>query len=175
MDLQSLLDRARAGDRVAWNQILSALRPTVRGWLRRRLRQDADASDLTNEVQLRMDRGFARFKGETTGQLRAWSWMITLNVLRTYGRSPRPPLQPLPDALAAPTPVPPIVGPEDMVRLQQALEKLPLHFRTVIEGRLFDGLSCVEIAQRMHALPGTVRMWCYRAVHELKKKLGSGT
>jgi RNA polymerase sigma-70 factor (ECF subfamily) len=175
MDLQRLLDMARGGDREAWNRILSALRPTVRGWLRRRLRQDADASDLTNEVQLRMNRGFARFKGETTGQLRAWTWRITLNVLRTHGGSPKPPTIPLPDAVAAPTPVPPIASPEEMERLKKALEQLPLRYRTVIEGRLFDGLSCVEIAQRMHELPGTVRMWGYRAVKELKQQLGTGT
>jgi DNA-directed RNA polymerase specialized sigma24 family protein len=55
------------------------------------------------------------------------------------------------------------------------LEQLPRHYRTVIEGRLFDGLSCVEIAQRIHELPGTVRMWCYRAVNELRQRLGTRT
>jgi RNA polymerase sigma-70 factor (ECF subfamily) len=172
MDLQLLLDRARAGDRAAWNQLLGALRPLVRGWLRRSVRQDADASDLTNEVQLRMHRGFARFRGETTGQLRAWTWRIALNVLRDRRPPTKPAPGPLPDTVAAPTPVLPLVDPEEMLRLRQAVQQLPHHHRTVIEGRLFDGLSCVEIAQQMTELPGTVRMWCYRAVKELNKRLG---
>jgi RNA polymerase sigma-70 factor (ECF subfamily) len=175
MDLQRLLDMARGGDRAAWNEILSALRPTVRGWLQRRLRQDADASDLTNVVQLRMDRGFARFRGETTGQLRAWTWRITLNVLNSHRRLEPPAPVPLPDALPAPPAATPIVSQDDIDRLRKALEHLPLHYRTVVEGRLFDGLSCVEIAQRMHELPGTVRVWCCRAVKELRKRLGTGT
>jgi RNA polymerase sigma-70 factor (ECF subfamily) len=172
MDLQSLLDRARAGDRAAWNQLLGELRPFVRGWLRRALRQDGDASDLTNEVQLRMDRGFDRFKGETTGQFRAWTRRITLNVLRDYRNSRKPPPVSLPDSVAAPAPAPPVVDAEEMHRLHQALEQLPRHYRTVVEDRLFNGLSCVEIAQRMDELPGTVRIWCFRAVNELKQKLG---
>jgi RNA polymerase sigma-70 factor (ECF subfamily) len=171
MDLQALLDRARAGDRAAWNRLLGELRPWVRGLLRRRLRQDADASDLTNVVQFRMDRGFARFKGETTGQLRAWTRKITANVLKDR-RSTTPPLATLRDTVAAPTPESPIVDDEEMARLHKALEQLPQHYRSVIESRLFDGLSCVEIAQRMNELPGTVRIWCYRAVKELKHIVG---
>jgi RNA polymerase sigma-70 factor (ECF subfamily) len=172
MDLQALLDRARAGDRQAWNRLLGELRPWVRALLRRRLRQDADASDVTNVVQFRMDRGFARFKGETTGQLRAWTRKITANVLKDDRRSTKLPLVSLPDTVAAPIPAPPIVDDEEMVRLHKALEHLPRHYRSVIESRLFDGLSCIEIAQRMDELPGTVRMWCYRAINELRHRLG---
>jgi RNA polymerase sigma-70 factor (ECF subfamily) len=175
MDLQELLDRARAGDSAAWNQLLGALRPLVRSWLRRGLRQDADASDLTNEVQLRMHRGFHRFRGETTSQFRVWTWKITLRVLLDRRRVTKPALAQLPDAVAVPTPAPPIVSADELVRLHQALEQLPQHYRTVIEGRLFDGLSCVEIAQQMNAKPGTVQMWCYRAVKELRKRFGTQT
>jgi RNA polymerase sigma-70 factor (ECF subfamily) len=172
MDLQPLLDRARAGDQAAWTQLLGELRPLVRAWLRRSVRQDGDASDLTNEVQLRMHRGFARFKGETTGQLRVWTWRITLNVLHDHRRSKPPAPAPLPEHLASPSPVSPVADADEMIRLHQALEQLPHHYRIVVEGRLFDGLSCVEIAERMNELPGTVRMWCYRAVHELNQRLG---
>jgi RNA polymerase sigma-70 factor (ECF subfamily) len=172
MNLQPLLDRARAGDRAAWNQLLGELRPLVRAWLRRSLRQDGDASDLTNEVQFRMHRGFARFRGETTGQLRVWTLRITLNVLHDHRRSKRPAPARLPESLAFPSPVTPVADGDEMIRLHQALEQLPRHYRAVIEGRLFDGLSCVEIAEQMNELPGTVRMWCYRAVNELNQRLG---
>jgi RNA polymerase sigma factor (sigma-70 family) len=119
-----------------------------------------------------MDRGFARFRGETTGQLRVWTRRITANVLHDHRRTTPPVPARLPDTLAARTPVPPIFDEDYMIRLRKALEQLPSHYRSVIEGRLFDGLSCVEIAQRMNKLPGTVRMWCYRAVDELKQRLG---
>jgi RNA polymerase sigma-70 factor (ECF subfamily) len=173
MELQKLLDAARAGDRAAWNQLLTHLRPWLRAVLRPWVNQDADASDLTNEAQFRMDRGFGQFRGETTGQFRAWAGLIALNLVREKHRCARPALAPLPETVAAPAPIPPGFDADDMTRLLLALGKLDSRYRTVIEGRLFDGLSCVEIAQRMGELPGTVRMWCYRAVNELKQHLGA--
>jgi RNA polymerase sigma-70 factor (ECF subfamily) len=172
MELQALLDRARAGDRAAWNQILERLRPWLRGLLRPRLGQDADGSDLTQEVQLRMDRGFARFRGETSGQLYAWAYRIAINVLYDYYRVGRTPPEPLPEAVPAPVPEAPAADAEDMARLQQALEYLPARERQVIEGRLFEGLTCAELARRMGELPGTVRTWCLRAVEDLSRRLG---
>jgi RNA polymerase sigma-70 factor (ECF subfamily) len=174
MDLQLLLDRARAGDRAAWNELLGHLRPWVRALVRRRVPQDTDASDFTQEVQLRMDRGLARFQGETVAQLKAWARSISANLLCDHYRKPPPPVGPLPGPaeVAAPPPVAPAADADDMVRLLGALGCLPRHYRAVIEGRLFDKLSCEEIARRMGALPGTVRIWCMRAVEQLNRKLG---
>jgi RNA polymerase sigma-70 factor (ECF subfamily) len=173
MDPQRLLDQARAGDREAWNRLLKQLRPWVRALLRRALRQDADASDLAQEVQFRMDRGFPRFRGETLAQLRAWTRVIAANVLHDHRRAPPFPVVALPDAVAAPTPVPTVVDEEDMARLVEAVQHLPAHYQAVIEGRLLEGLSCVELAQKMGQLPGTVRTWCLRAVSQLNERLGA--
>jgi RNA polymerase sigma-70 factor (ECF subfamily) len=175
MDLQPLLDQARAGDAAAWNRLLEQLRPWVRALLRRALRQDADASDLAQELQLRMDRGFPRFRGETLAQLRAWTRVIAANVLHDHRSAPGLPLVGLPDVVPAPTPVPAVVDEEDMARLLEALQRLPAHYRAVVEGRLFEGLSCVELAQKMGELPGTVRTWCLRAVSQLNERLGASS
>jgi RNA polymerase sigma-70 factor, ECF subfamily len=175
MDLQRLLDQARAGDRAAWNRLLEHSRPWVRALLRHALRQDADSSDLAQEVQLRMDRGFLRFRGETLAQLRAWTRAIAANVLHDHHRAPRLPVVALPEAIPAPTPVPTVVDEEDMARLLEAVQRLPPHYRAVVEGRLFEGLSCVELAQRMGELPGTVRTWCLRAVGQLNERLGASS
>jgi RNA polymerase sigma-70 factor (ECF subfamily) len=174
MDLQGLLDRARAGDRAAWNDLLGQLRPWVRALVRRRLRQDSEASDFTQEVQLRMDRGFPRFRGETIGQLRAWARTITANLLMDRYRPGHLTFEPLPESegVAAPAPAEPVFDAGDMTCLLGSLERLPAHYRAVVEGRLFDGLSCAEIARQMGELPGTVRMWCYRAVQQLNQRLG---
>src|SRR5262249_3464157 len=131
----------------------------------------AAASDLTQEVQLRMARGFARFRGETLPQLQAWTRTIAANVLRDRFRNGDPPVGPLPETVPAPEPVLPTVDAEATARLMAALEDLPGHYRAIMEGRLFDGLSCVEIAQRIGQLPGTVRIWCFRAVQQLNQRL----
>jgi RNA polymerase sigma-70 factor (ECF subfamily) len=171
VDLQQLLDRARAGDRTAWNRLLEHLRPWVRALLRASLVRDGDASDLTQEVQLRMARGFERFRGESVTQLRAWTRSIAANVVYDHHGPVRPPLRPLPESLCASEPSRPVVDDEDMTHLLGALEWLPEHYRRVIEGRLFDHLSCEEIARRMGRLPATVRTWCLRAVRELHERL----
>jgi RNA polymerase sigma-70 factor (ECF subfamily) len=173
MEWQALLDRARAGDRTAWNLLLGQMRPWVRALVRPAPAKDLDASDLTQEVQLRMDRGFARFRGETIGQLIAWVRTIAANVLYDYYRCPRAPLLALPDDLAAPEPPTPVADPEDMAWLLRTLEELPGHYRQVVEGRLLKGLSCVEVAQQMGQLPGTVRTWWLRAAEELSRRLGA--
>jgi RNA polymerase sigma-70 factor (ECF subfamily) len=175
MELQGLLDQARAGDRAAWNRLLEQLRPWVRGLLRRALRRDADASDLAQEVQLRMDRGFPRFRGETLAQLRAWTRAIAVNVLYDHRHAPGLAVVALPETVPAPTPVPVVPDDEDMARLLEAVQHLPAHYRAVVEGRLFEGLSCVELAERMGELPGTVRTWCLRAVGRLNERLGANS
>src|SRR5262245_15340935 len=139
--LEPLLAQAQAGDRSAWNTLLGRLRPIVRALLRRQVAQDADASDLTQQVQLRMDRGFAQFRGEAVPQLLAWVRQILARVLIDFHRGKSPPAGPLPevdDPRSGPSSE--LVHAEAMARLSAALEKLPDAQRQVIELRLFDRL-----------------------------------
>jgi RNA polymerase sigma-70 factor (ECF subfamily) len=175
MDLETLLARARAGDREAWEQLLARLRPYVRGLFRRQVRNDADASDLTQDVQARMHRGFPHFRGEAEGQLRAWVRRITANVYCAYLARRRPPAEPLPVEL--PCPRGGAAGgwradAEDMDRLMEELAELPPPYREVVEARLFEGRSCVEIAVGLGCPPGTVRLRWKRAVERLAGRLG---
>jgi DNA-directed RNA polymerase specialized sigma24 family protein len=64
---EPLLDRARGGDRAAWEELLQGLRPIIRALARRRLRCDDEASDLAQDVLLRMNGAFARFRGHSVG------------------------------------------------------------------------------------------------------------
>ena len=57
---EPLLDRARAGERAALDELLRQLRPIIRALARRRLHSDNEASDLAHEVLLRMGCAFAR-------------------------------------------------------------------------------------------------------------------
>jgi RNA polymerase sigma-70 factor (ECF subfamily) len=173
--LAPLLDRARAGDAGAWNALLERLRPFVRALFLRQLRRAADASDLTQEVQLRMDRGFAGFRGETVPQLLAWVRQIAARVFIDHGRRRPPTPQPLPPEPVCPRSQPPgarLDQAEEMARLTAALERLKEPQRLVIEARLFDGLQCVEIARRTGQSAEWVRVTCMRAIEQLHKYLG---
>jgi RNA polymerase sigma factor (sigma-70 family) len=173
MDPESLLVWARDGDRQAWNDLLAWCRPFIRALLRRQLRNPEDASELTNDVQVRMDRGFPQFCGVARGQFIAWALRITSRVLYDHiGRPPRPG-----GSLTVDPPCPQVdvsgrlTAAEDMVRLAKALEGLRTDYRTVIEARLFEGLSPKEIAQRLGWPAGRVRVFSLRAVKELSARL----
>src|SRR5262245_43558088 len=101
MELAAMLDRARAGDQEAWNTVLARLRPFIRALLRRQVSQDADASDLTQQVQQRMAKGFGQFRGEGMAQLLAWTRQIAARVLIDYRRARPSPPAPLPADVAA--------------------------------------------------------------------------
>jgi RNA polymerase sigma-70 factor (ECF subfamily) len=168
--LGKLLDQARAGDQPALNTLLERLRPFVKALLLRQMRQPADASDLTQEVQLRMGRGFAGFRGSTVPELLAWIRQIAVRVVLDHLRRQPPTPEPLladPVCPGSAIPGARLDHAEDLVRLQGALERLPELQRRVIEQRFFDGLPCVGIAQRMDRSPEWVRITCMRALGKL--------
>src|SRR5262245_17472422 len=175
MDPESLLARAHAGDKQAWNDLLVWYRPFVRAQLKQALpdRPD-DASELTNDAQMNMHRGFSTFRGEALCQFRAWARLIARNVLIDYLRKLHPPiLVPFP---AEPLCLQPgvcdqLIEAEDRVRLARALEKLPEHYRLVIEARLFGRRSQRDIADDLGWPEARVRVYFFRAVKLLARQL----
>jgi RNA polymerase sigma factor (sigma-70 family) len=171
---EPLFDRARGGDRAAWEELLQGLRPIIRALARRRLHCDNEASDVAQEVLLRMDRAFDRFRGHSIAQLLAWARVITANALKDLAGG-APPAEPLPPDLGATVdggPASGLVRAEEMARLAEALPRLPEPYRAVIEARLFQGASCVAIASRLGRTPVWVRVTCLRAVQRLRQELG---
>jgi RNA polymerase sigma-70 factor (ECF subfamily) len=172
---EPLLDRARAGERAAWEELLRQLRPIIRALARRRVHGDNDASDLAQDVLLRMERAFAKFRGRSIAQLLAWARSIMRRRLVDDYRRRTPPAEPLPPDVGAAFESGPLSGmvrSEEMARLAEALPRLPDHYRTVIEARLFDGISCADLARRLGRTPVWVRVTCLRAVERLRQELG---
>jgi len=58
-------------------------------------------------------------------------------------------------------------------RVRTALEKLSANHRTVIELAYFEGLSQVEMAERMGQPLGTVKTWVRTALKSLRDELGT--
>jgi RNA polymerase sigma factor (sigma-70 family) len=178
MDPESLLARARAGDQQAWNDLLVWYRPFVRAQLKQALPDWPDeASELTNDAQMKMHRGFPAFRGVALSQFVAWAGRITYYVrvdflirLRSEGRAktvpiPLEPLCPHTEVGAR------LIEAEDLVQLVRALEKLPEHYRKVIEARLFDRLPPHVIAERLGWPQVRVRVYTHRAVELLARQL----
>jgi RNA polymerase sigma factor (sigma-70 family) len=132
-----------------------------------------EASELTNDVQVHMHRGFPAFRGQAVCQFVAWARVIAKNVLRNFFDGRPPPLVPLVEEPPSPQPEAwdQLVRAEDLVRLAGALEKLPEHYRKVIEARLFDRLAPQAIAERLGWPHVRVRVYSKRAVQRLASQL----
>jgi RNA polymerase sigma-70 factor (ECF subfamily) len=130
-----------------------------------------DASDLVQEVLLRVRKGLANY---TPGSFEGWLWRITRNAfLDDVRKKKRRPTTQLPDddrALLGATPSPDEVLAS--VRLsddvQAALLKVPMEFRECVVLCDVVGLSYEEISSAIDAPVGTVRSRIHRGRKQLR-------
>jgi RNA polymerase sigma-70 factor (ECF subfamily) len=186
-DLDSLFQRARAGDVQALEDLIAQLRHRVHQQAQERFgphpRARLDASDIAQEVSLRVHRQFDQLKGQTFPQLLAWVEEIFLNYLadchKYNGAARRDARRQVagdnlfPD-LAADTALPSqrLLHAEEKARLEQALHRLPEQQRLVFQLRFIEQLPFKEVAQRAGVSAGNARVLFLRATEKLRKELG---
>jgi RNA polymerase sigma factor (sigma-70 family) len=169
-----LSDREHGHHQDAWNGLMVRLRPIIRALLLKRVDQDADASDLTQDVQHRLLRYFPRFRGETIESFLAWMNQILASVLAAYVRDRQKDLAPLPgeDGPPEPVPEPEAFDAEQLSRVLHAVERLREPYRQIIQAFYLKEQSCVEIAQRLQRTPVWVRVTKLHALRQLRTVLG---
>jgi RNA polymerase sigma-70 factor (ECF subfamily) len=159
-DLESALARAAAGDQAAFASLYDALAPVVFGIVRRVLRDPAQAEEVTQEVFVEIWRQAARFDA-TRANVRTWAIMIAHRraVDRVRSEQAHRDRQ---TRLAVADPVP--AGPEEAAvdaeergSARQAMAELPPVQRQALELAFYDGLTHVEIAERLDVALGTVK------------------
>src|SRR5438128_79117 len=144
-------------------------------------RDDHDAQDVVQDAYLRALKYFGGFRGQDSGDARAWVLAIVRNTAHTWRRRHRM------DALAtefdeerhseAVTGDHPAAALDrDTAResVRQALERLSPEFREVIVLRELQGLSYKEISDVTEAPVGTVMSRLARARRRLRDMLSAG-
>ncbi|MTW11172.1 sigma-70 family RNA polymerase sigma factor [Pseudoduganella eburnea] len=174
---RELVERARAGERAAFDLLVARYQRRLLRLVLRLLRDQAEAEDVVQETFLRAYRALPRFRGDAA--FYTWLYRIALNGARSTILRRRQRAAPhglVPSQL--PAPVPEIGTPESMLLSKQvmqtidaALEALPLELRTVIALREIEGLSYEEIAQIMECPLGTVRSRIFRAREAIARRL----
>ena len=173
---RELVERARAGERAAFDLLVARYQRRLLRLVLRLLRDPAEAEDVVQEAFLKAYRALPRFRGEAA--FYTWLYRIALNGARNaiLRRRQRAAPGPLPSQQAAPAPE--IGTPESMLLSKQvmqtidaALEALPLELRTAIVLREIEGLSYEEIAQIMECPLGTVRSRIFRAREAIARRL----
>jgi RNA polymerase sigma-70 factor (ECF subfamily) len=160
---------------LSWEEVARAYGRKIYNFAYRLTGNAHDASDLTQEVLLRVRKGLA---GYQPGSFEGWLWRITRNAfLDDVRRRTRKPTAPLPDELdrlsshASP-------GPDQVLGslrlgddIQTALLALPYDFREAVVLCDIVGLSYEEISATVSAPIGTVRSRIHRGRKMLKERL----
>lgn len=172
---------AQRGDARAYESLLRELRPSLQGFVRRQISNDAAVEDIVQTVLLSLHRARHSYRSEHLFE--PWLWAIARNALtdfqrkraRRNGRE-----EPLPDENALPDPYFGPTSPEsragrDQVALsrdlEHALSRLPASQQEAVLLLHLEGLSVIEAAVRAHVSPGALKARVHRAYRALRTLL----
>lgn len=188
-DMEKCIAAARGGDREALGRLLEMCRKYLLLIANTELDSDIQAkvspSDIVQDTFVEAGRGFLDFRGKTEGELLGWLRQIlrnnVANVRRHFETEKREverevPLEELqPDTLLREavkqieSPSKEALAHEQDEQLEQALCKLPVHYRQVLLLHTWDRLTFAQIAAKLGSTEDAVRKLWGRAVEELTK------
>ena len=173
-DAPRFLDRLRAGETAAFEELVITYQHRVFGVAVRMLGNAAEAQEVAQEAFLRAHRALADFRGDA--KLSTWLYAITsrlcLNRLaKGERRLRRQGAETLLRLAGGERPDVAVERGELEAALQRAIAELPEERRIVVVLRDLEGLSYEEIAEVLDLELGTVRSRLHRARADLKDKL----
>jgi RNA polymerase sigma-70 factor (ECF subfamily) len=181
---QLLVERARAGERAAFDQLVSRYQRRLMRLLTRLLNDPAEAEDVVQETFIKAYRALRHFRGDAA--FYTWLYRIAINTAKNalLNRKRHVASQRVEPSLSRPEGsnederLRDINTPESMLASKQiaqtvnaAMDALPIDLRTAIALREIEGLSYEEIAQIMACPIGTVRSRIFRAREAIARKL----
>ncbi len=189
-----LLDHARNGSREAMGELWEGCREYLLVIAERRLGggdlcSKGAASDLVQQTFLEGQRNFSGFRGQTRAELMGWLVQILVHNVANHRRSfegtqKRDLSREIPLSMAestagdhldvaddTSTPSRKAVRSESRADVQRALERLPDHYRRVIELRHYCGWSFREIGSELGRSPAAARMLWVRSLERLAHEL----
>ena len=170
---RELVEQFRAGDRLAFDQLVRRHQKGMWRLVLRYVRRDADAHDVTQLAFVRAYRGLASFRG--TASVRSWLYRIAINCSLSWLRDHRreQPAEIPEDALVADHASPArIAESETAKRLRAAIDQLPPKQKLVLELRIFDDLAFKEVAELAECSENTAKVNFHYAVKRLRDILG---
>lgn len=194
VDVEELLEQARAGDSDTLGQLLASYRNYLKLLARieigRRLQGKVDESDIVQETFLDAHRQFPAFRGVAEGQFVQWLRVILAgilaNVVRRYLGTQARDLN-LERQLAADldqsscalanflvdphsSPSQLAIKDEQGLRVTYALSRLPDDYQTVLILRHLEGLTFPQVAERMERSVDSVEKLWLRGLTRLRKE-----
>jgi RNA polymerase sigma-70 factor (ECF subfamily) len=173
-DIETLARAAAAGDTVALNALLVAVRPEALRLCGRFLPHREDAEEACQDTLLAVARGIGNFAGRSA--FRTWLHSLAANrarstyqaILRRHGGEATG--TPLPDR---PDPRRTSVVAATRLDLIAALDDLPPHYAEAVALRDVLSLSYGEIAAHLDLPEGTVKSRIHEARRQLRLRLNN--
>ena len=180
---QLLVERVQAGDRRAFDVLVSKYQRRLMRLVSRLVHDPAEAEDVVQETFIKAYRAFRHFRGDAA--FYKWLYRIGINTAKNYlltqGR--RTPTSSDTDAGQAEsfddgnrlrdnnTPESVLASKQIAATVNAAMDVLPIELRTAIVLREIEGLSYEEISEIMACPIGTVRSRIFRAREVIAEKL----
>lgn len=171
-----LVERFRAGERRAFDELVRRHQRSIWRVARRYLRNDADASDVAQQTFVRAYRALDGFRGAAS--VKSWLYRIAINLALNHLRDHK---REIPDEIGddrltrSATGPQQIIADEEHARLRAAIAELPPKQRMVLELRVFEDLSFREVAEMADCTENAAKVNFHYAVKRLKEILGDPT
>lgn len=172
---------AQRGEARAYESLLRELRPSLQGFIRRQISNDAAVEDIVQTVLLSLHRARHSYRSEHLFE--PWLWAIARNALTDFQRKrarrngreePLPDENALPDGFSTTASFEGRAG-RDQVGLsrdlEHALSRLPASQQEAVLLLHLEGLSVIEAAVRAHVSPGALKARVHRAYRALRSLL----
>ena len=173
---RDLIERLRAGDERAFEDLVEEYRERLHRVAWRILRDDESAEDAAQEAFIKVFRHIGRFEGRSS--LYTWIYRITVNIaLNKLKRDRFREMIPLGDMMRrdprpGADPARAAIGSEIAQRIKEAVTSLPDKQRAVFTLRFYEQLSHREIAEIVGCSEGTSKANYFHAIRKLRKLLG---
>ena len=165
-----LVDRAQAGDRKAFSELVLRHQTAIYRICYRVLGNLQDAEDAAQEAFIRAYDRLHSFQGRSA--FKTWMTRLAVHVsLNALDRRKR--FNPLVDEHEAPGlgPEAEAVRSESVTELHCALQQLQPNHRAAVVLRDLEGISYREIAEHLDVPEGTAKGWVHRGRQQLKELL----
>ncbi len=176
---KDLVNKAKAGDRVAYGQLVERYADRLRRLVVSRigvgLEGVLESEDAMQEILHRALKAIRSFEYRSEDSFLHWLGGIAENLIRNTARAKdRAPkmdqILEIPSKSTSPSMK--LRREERFERLQKALADLPEDYRQVIRLSRIEGLKTKDIAERMGRSPDAVKQLVVRALKKLKDSFG---
>jgi RNA polymerase sigma-70 factor, ECF subfamily len=184
----SLLERVRADELGAWEQLCEIYTPLVYSWARRAGLQESDAQDICQETFKSVATHIKRFRRDRPeDSFRGWLWVIHRNHIHQWSRDrfghaaaeggseARARFERIPEPIDQDTSEPEQDPREEAALIRRALRLIENDFAPSTWKAFWrfaiDGLSAKDIAEELGISELSVRQAKYRVLKRLKEVL----